>query len=121
MDYAADENFKRIDGDPFDPFFYREGESLPDGVYRVEDEYFVERDMQAPGSLTLQWFNEALRISVPDVGAADVAYITLVDRDGPLDPPACLVLVRRLSGLRAIGAMLRPRAPVVVHTEGITT
>ncbi len=120
MDYAANENFKRLDGKPFDAFFYREGESLPDGEFRVEEETFFERPLTATSPLHLTWRDRDVRIAVPDVGDADVAYITLVDHDGPLDPPVCLVLIRKVTGLRAIAAMIRPRQPVVVHAEGLT-
>ncbi len=119
MDYAASENFKRMDGALFDAFFYREGEDVGDGVYRVDDEYFIERPMQAAGTLQVDWDGEDLRIRLPDTGAADVAYITVVDDAGPVHPPTCVVLVREVSGLRALAAMVRPRAPVVEHTEGM--
>jgi predicted Zn-dependent protease with MMP-like domain len=121
MDYAADENFKRCNDEPFDPFFYREGEALADGVYRVESEYFVERDMTSATAMTLRLRERDLNVSIPDVRDADVAYITLVDESGPIEPPQCLVLVRRLRGWRALGAMLRPRSPVIFHAEGLIT
>src|SRR6266550_2752790 len=42
-DWAADENFKRHEGQPFDPVFYRSGEELAPGVYKVDDDVFMER------------------------------------------------------------------------------
>ncbi|HEX6588672.1 MAG TPA: metallopeptidase family protein, partial [Longimicrobiales bacterium] len=57
VDYAADENFKRQDGAPFDPFFYRSGEPVeaeflpalridvapvPLSAWRVEGAWFFE-------------------------------------------------------------------------------
>lgn len=38
VDYAADENFKRLNGEPFDPFFYQRGEPFPDvTAYAADD------------------------------------------------------------------------------------
>src|SRR5439155_538461 len=36
-DWAAEENFRRHEGQPFDPLFYRSGESVEDGVWKVAD------------------------------------------------------------------------------------
>src|SRR5690606_36082044 len=36
MAYAADENFKRREGESFDPLFFRSGEAQGGGCYRVE-------------------------------------------------------------------------------------
>src|SRR5690606_31032800 len=47
VDYAVDENFKRAHGEPFDPFFYRSGEEVADGVWKVERDYFIEREIAA--------------------------------------------------------------------------
>jgi hypothetical protein len=118
MDYAANENFKRLDGDAFDPFFYRVGESLPDRVFRVEDEIFIERTFTTERVIDVDVNGRDVRVRIPELGTPDVAYITVVDAHGPLHPPFCLVLVRELTGLRAIGALLRPRPPVLAHAEG---
>ncbi|NIP79913.1 MAG: hypothetical protein GWM90_12100, partial [Gemmatimonadetes bacterium] len=42
VDYAMDENFKRFQGDPFDPYFFRSGEQVAPGVYEVERDIFLE-------------------------------------------------------------------------------
>src|SRR5713226_1669483 len=41
-DWAAEQNFARQEGHPFDPVFYRSGEKIADGVYKVEDDVFIE-------------------------------------------------------------------------------
>src|SRR6266480_780319 len=43
-DWAAEENFKRHEGQAFDPLFYRSGESVDDGVWKVDDDLFVALD-----------------------------------------------------------------------------
>ncbi|MEJ2185111.1 MAG: metallopeptidase family protein [Gemmatimonadota bacterium] len=42
VDYAADENFKRLAGRPFDPEFYRSGEQTAPGIFEVEQDVFME-------------------------------------------------------------------------------
>jgi hypothetical protein len=42
LDAAAEANFARQDGEAFDPSFYRDGEEVAPGVFRVEDDYFLE-------------------------------------------------------------------------------
>ena len=42
-DWAADQNFARMEGRWFDPLFYRSGEEIADGVWKVEDDVFIER------------------------------------------------------------------------------
>src|SRR6185503_17543874 len=42
FDYAVDENYKRLDGESFDPLFFRAGEAVGDGAYRVEADVFIE-------------------------------------------------------------------------------
>src|SRR5439155_1125503 len=41
-DWAAEQNFARQEGEAFDPTFYRSGEALAPGVYKVDDDVFVE-------------------------------------------------------------------------------
>src|SRR5216683_1836120 len=48
-DWAAEENFKRHEGEPFDPMFYRSGERVAGGVYKVDDDIFLEHDLSWHG------------------------------------------------------------------------
>jgi len=41
-DWALEQNLARQAGEPFDPVFYRSGESLGPGIYKVEDDVFLE-------------------------------------------------------------------------------
>src|SRR5688572_27840528 len=76
MDYAADENYKRYHGEPFDPYFYRSG--LPEEEwYRVEDEYFLEAPLPAPGApVFFEWDGAGYEAGVP-AGAGDVTFLTV--------------------------------------------
>src|SRR3989441_10647942 len=66
-DRAADENFKRHEGQPFDPVFYRSGEELAPGVYKVDDDVFMERttwNVQRGGEeVEAAWHGRRYRVS----------------------------------------------------------
>ena len=67
FDYAVEQNFRRLEGDPFDPFFYREGERIAKNVYRVEDDVFQEiirKDNDAFGCV-LSWLDTSYHLNVP--------------------------------------------------------
>ena len=88
-DWAAEENFKRHEGEPFDPVFYRSGERVAADVWKVEDDVFIE------GSAELIWHGARYRVKIPD--AARPLFVIL---DSLVEPPpgeAVLVLPRRLS------------------------
>ncbi|HSJ07163.1 MAG TPA: hypothetical protein VK936_10690 [Longimicrobiales bacterium] len=89
MDYAADENFKRYEGEAFDPLFFRQG--VPeDGWTRVDDEYFREYSPADGPLLHFEWRGGRYVADAPEPGA-EVTFCTVVD--GVADPPSALVLV----------------------------
>jgi hypothetical protein len=118
MDYAADENYKRYQGEPFDPFFYRHG--LPDDDWlRVEDEFFLER---AAGTSPIRFERAGRSFSavVPDE-PFDVALLTITA--GVPDPPGGLhlVVVRRPGVLEMLRRVFRSRAPLIIERDVTAT
>jgi hypothetical protein len=88
-DWAAEQNFARHEGRSFDPLFYRSGERIADGVYKVDDDVFLE----AGGDFS--WHGKRYRALVAGVSAP--AFLTL---RGLADAPhgeAILVLGKRVS------------------------
>ncbi|HMJ59482.1 MAG TPA: metallopeptidase family protein [Gemmatimonadales bacterium] len=88
-DWAAEENFKRHEGEPFDPAFYRSGERIAEGVWKVDDDVFLE------GGEELTWHGARYRVQIPDDPRP--VYVIL---DGLAEAPpgdAVLVLPRRPS------------------------
>lgn len=86
-DWAAEQNFARHDGHHFDPLFYRSGEKVADGVYRVDDDVFIE------GEGAFVWHGRRYRAPVD--GVQPPAFLAL---DGLRDEPhgeAVLVLPKR--------------------------
>lgn len=116
MDYAADENFKRGRGEPFDPLFFRLG-VRDGGAYRVEDEYFLELELPAGGGdVRFTWAGVEYHVDVPR-DAADVTFIEIVA--GVADAPAALhlVLVRPVRWRDTVRSLFAPRALRISELE----
>jgi len=93
FDRAAEQNFARADGDRFDPAFHLDGERVAHDVYRIDDDFFIDRVVRAlPASVDLRWHGRGYRVRVP-AGATLPAYLTLEGVSEP--PPGELLLVLR--------------------------
>jgi hypothetical protein len=84
-DWAAEENFKRHEGEPFDPAFYRSGEALAPGGWKVDDDVFIEREPGAGSGepVDLVWHGRRYRVAPPRAGGGPL-FLTL---DGLVEPP----------------------------------
>ena len=116
-DWAAEQNFARHEGEAFDAAFYKSGERLADGVYKVDDDVFIDRETGQGTRETydLTWHGSRYRVPLPR--AAAPLFLTL---DGLAEPPpgdAVLVIPRRAS---LLDFWRRPRvtAAVVVVEPG---
>lgn len=111
FDQAAEANFARQDGAPFDPAFYKDGVLRPDGAYQVDDDVFVERVVPAPpATVRLHWQGDDYEIAIPE-GTELPAFLTVDEVRFP--PPGELVLVLQKRGAW-LGLFKRPR---VFHAE----
>jgi hypothetical protein len=113
-DWAAEENFKRHEGQPFDPAFYRSGESVADGIWKVDDDVFIERKAgrDKGEGLEIVWHGRHYRVSVRRPSTRAAAFVSL---DGLAEPPpgdAVLVLPRRTTVLD----LFRKNPPPVLQT-----
>ena len=92
-DWAADQNFARLEGRPYDPLFFQAGEPVADGVFRVDDDVFIEQVVRTPPSeVPLAWRGARYIVPVPS-GLTLPAFLVL---DGVDDsPPGDLLLVLR--------------------------
>jgi hypothetical protein len=79
-DWAADQNFARGEGQPFDPSFYRSGERLAAGVYKVDDDVFIEKNRDRGrgrrDGLEVTWHGRRYRVPVPP-GAQPPLFLSL--------------------------------------------
>jgi hypothetical protein len=107
FDEAAEQNFARMDGEPFDPLFHLHGEVVADGVYQVDDDFFVDQVVRRlPDVLEFGWHGRTYRGAAP-AGATLPAFLSVEGVDAP--PPGELVLVfRRRTGLLNLFRQARP-------------
>jgi hypothetical protein len=85
-DWAAEENFKRQESEPFDPVFYRSGERIAEEVWKVDDDVFLE------GGAEFVWHGTRYRVRAQ---VPPPAFLTLEGLDEPPPGDAVLVLPRR--------------------------
>ena len=108
VDYAADENYKRLEGESFDPFFFRAGEPLGGGWYRVEGVHFLEQQGVA-SELEFEWAGEKYRVAVP-ASDADVRFLEVGATESL--PEDLVLVVTRVPGvlgvLRSLFGRTRP-------------
>lgn len=83
-DWAAEENFARHEERPFDPLFYQAGEPIDAGVFRVDDDVFIERVVRvSPDAADVTWRGRRYRIPVPRGSLPRYLVVEGVD-----EPPA---------------------------------
>jgi hypothetical protein len=88
-DGAAEQNFARHEGKTFDPVFYRSGERIAEGVFKVDDDVFLE------GSGDFSWHGKRYR--APVAGVKPPAFLTLHGLSDAPHGDAVLVLRKRAS------------------------
>jgi len=108
FDWAAEQNFARQEGQPFDPLFHLSGERVDEGVYRIDDDVFLDRLVrERPGEMEVTWHGRRYVVAVPALGLP--LLLTLDGLGEP--PPGEVVLVLRRRG-RLLDLLRRPAAPV---------
>jgi predicted Zn-dependent protease with MMP-like domain len=115
-DYAVDESFKRERGEAFDPWYFQWGEPLGEGVYRVEDEVYIERvlteeEFECLDGIEFTWGKQSYRLPRPkELG--DVHFLVV---DGT-EPYVQIVLVRRASWRQRLRGALRSEVPTILES-----
>lgn len=136
VDYAADEHFKHLQGDPFDPFYYRAGAPVDVGIWRIEDQFFLElpypASHTAPRAVEFEWHGRRHQVTVqPERGDLCFVWITgglgaelggaeLGGAEcGPAEggPALALVLVRRPRLRDIVRSIFVRRPPRIVEVE----
>jgi hypothetical protein len=93
FDAAAEANFARQDGEPFDPLFYLDGDAPEPGIFEIDGDYFLDRVVRrAPVSVEFNWHGRFWQVDVPP-GTALPCYLEVQGLDEP--PPGDLVVVLR--------------------------
>lgn len=93
FDWAAEQNFARADGERFDPDFHRSAEVVAEGVFRIDDDYFLDREVAGvPTEVRVDWHGRSYMVR-PPAAATLPAFLTLTGVADP--PPGDLFLVLR--------------------------
>lgn len=93
FDRAAEENFARADGDPFDPLYPLDGERVAEGVYRIDDDFFLDRLVtRLPEVVRFGWHGAEYEVAVP-AGSELPLFLAVTGVREP--PPGELFLVLR--------------------------
>jgi len=115
FDWAAEQNFARQEGQPFDPLFFLSGEGVDADVYRIDDDVFLDRAVRArPGELEITWHGRHYRVVVPERDLP--LFLTLEGLRDP--PPGDVVLVLRRGG-RLRDLLRRPAAPSQAEVRAV--
>jgi predicted Zn-dependent protease with MMP-like domain len=120
MDYAEDENFKRREGQPFDPLFYRAGHPVAPDTWEVDGDLFVERILDAAAfardaEIAVAFDGEEVRVPRPErLGDVHYVYLDGLFEDDGTD--VALVLVRRRGGWESLAGLFRRREVEVLES-----
>jgi hypothetical protein len=95
-DWAAEQNFARQEGQAFDAAFYKSGERMADGVYKVDDDVFIEGERGAGSGerVDVTWHGRRYGVLRP-TGMSAPALLTLEGLNEPPPGDAVLVIPRK--------------------------
>ncbi len=115
VDYAVDEDFKRAEGQPFDPWYFQRAEPAGPGAYRIERHTFLEQvwtgvAFDSDDRIDFDWDGRAWSIPRPH-RLGDVHFVLI---EGVTTPPDTLelVLVRRRSWIEHLRRLFIGAAPL---------
>lgn len=120
VDYAMDQEFRRWEEEPFDPWYFQHGEPMDEGVYRVERRFYLEQRwteeaFDAADRLEITWRGRRYAVPrPPELG--DVLFIWLPELDAGAGTVE-LVLVRKLGWWETIKRLLTRSEPRVLEWE----
>lgn len=117
-DFADDQEFRRAAGEPFDPLFYEYGEVVGSGIYRVEDNWFVEGRVSPddPEVVLFRWRGHDCRARAP----GPLARVTYLRVDGLEAGPGDVRVVAKVgspwrSWLASLLGRRSARPPIVEY------
>ncbi|WP_419162844.1 hypothetical protein [Candidatus Palauibacter sp.] len=77
VDWAQEQNLRRLAGEPFDPDFYRTVPAGPDGVVKLESELFVESTVSERAlEAVFEWRGRRYAVEVPVLSPCAFVEVT---------------------------------------------
>lgn len=106
LDAAMEENFKRLDGERFEPLFYRSGVIEAEGRFRLDDTVFVETTGPRDRPFTFEFQGDHFAIEIPE-SEADVLFLTVEGLDEYPDEVIVVSLRPRSAAVRLLAILRR--------------
>ena len=111
VDYAMDESFKRERGEAFDPWYFEWGEPVGEGVWRLEDEVYIERVLTANEfdgleEIEFTWMDQSYRLPRPEE-LGDIHFIVVDGTEFYVQ----VILVRRAPWRQRLRGAFRSEGP----------
>ena len=123
-DYAADESFKRMEGLPFDPWYYREGEEVARRLFQVEHDVYLEQ-LWSPDDFTrshpLTFWLHDLEWEIPTPPELGDIHFVFVDGIDVGPGELQLVLIRRRDWRDRLHDLAEGIVPDILESEVIAT
>ncbi len=105
LDDALEANYARGDGESFPPLFYLDGERVAEGVFKVEDDVFLETVLErgaweaaAGRPVAFTWHGRTFVAALP-AALPDVLFVAVTGVQ-PAPPGELVLVVRRKPGAR---------------------
>lgn len=120
VDYAMDEEFKRWEGEPFDPWYFQYGDPVDEGVYRVENRFYLEQrwrpeEFEEAERIEFAWRGRTFAVRRPDA-LGDLHFVWLHGLDAGAATVE-LVLVRRTGWWEKLRRLFRGDEARVLQSE----
>lgn len=127
VDYAMEQEFRRWEGEPFDPWYFQQGDEVADGVYRVERRFYLEQvwDEASFGDaekISFDWRGHSYEMGrPPELGDVHFVWPEGLGEAAP-DPrevppeTAEVVLVRKVGWWEGLKGLFSPRRPEVLES-----
>ncbi len=119
VDYAVDENFKRLQDEPFDPTFYRYGEEIAPGIFQADRDVFIEiewRRHPPRDRVPFTWHGRRYSVHVP-TELGDLTFLQVIGGVEIGSAELCIVLARRRGWLGQLMAWFRREPPAIVEAD----
>lgn len=99
-DYAMEEAFHRMEGEEFDPLYYRSGREVAPGVFQVEQDFFLEKTwdretFEGGTVIEFAWQGRTWCVPKPDV-MGDIHFVWIDGLD--VGPGELQLVLRRKLG-----------------------
>jgi hypothetical protein len=118
-DYVVDQNYARREGEPFEPFFFRDGAAIGDNTYEIDGDVFLEveigKEELSAGRILFELSGNQIELALPEP-LGDVHFLTVVGFSAEEDGETIAVLVKRRTLLDSLRGALKGGALDVQHS-----